>query len=173
MKWFKQCNTIEEVKHLYKQLAKTHHPDIGGDTLIMQEINAEYMFAIAFITKHGTKQDFHTKEERPYTQPEQESEILQAEAYQEAINKVIHLTDIKIELIGAWLWITGNTFIHKNTLKSEPAKFTWAKKRDDLSAWFFRTEQYKSKSSKQTLEAIRNKYGTQDIKNNTQKLKDE
>ena len=34
-------DTLEELDKQYKELAKQHHPDIGGDTKIMQAINAE------------------------------------------------------------------------------------------------------------------------------------
>ena len=40
--FFINCTSIEDVKQLYKKLALLHHPDKGGDTLTMQQINAEY-----------------------------------------------------------------------------------------------------------------------------------
>lgn len=54
MKYFKNCNSIEEVKTQYKKLALENHPDRGGDTATMQAINAEYAFAIALLLK-GSK----------------------------------------------------------------------------------------------------------------------
>jgi curved DNA-binding protein CbpA len=53
MKFFASCNTIEEVKCLYKQLAKDHHPDKGGDTATMQAINVEYAYACAYLVKNA------------------------------------------------------------------------------------------------------------------------
>ena len=41
-RYFKQCTTLEELKAEYKKLVMKHHPDRGGDTATMQEINAEY-----------------------------------------------------------------------------------------------------------------------------------
>ena len=42
-KYFKgDYNTIQEVKSAYKKLAFQYHPDKGGSTEIMQEINNEY-----------------------------------------------------------------------------------------------------------------------------------
>jgi DnaJ-class molecular chaperone len=40
--YFSKCSTVEEVKSLYRTLAKQHHPDLGGDTATMQEINSQY-----------------------------------------------------------------------------------------------------------------------------------
>ena len=42
IKYFYDCHTLEEVKRKYKELAMLHHPDRGGNTATMQEINLEY-----------------------------------------------------------------------------------------------------------------------------------
>lgn len=42
MKWFNNPETLEDLKKQYKRLAFQNHPDRGGKTSDMQEINAEY-----------------------------------------------------------------------------------------------------------------------------------
>lgn len=42
MKFFKAIKTLEELKKEYKRLARVHHPDMGGELKVMQEINAEF-----------------------------------------------------------------------------------------------------------------------------------
>lgn len=42
MKWFNNPETLEDLKKQYKKLVFKHHPDKGGKTADMQEINAEY-----------------------------------------------------------------------------------------------------------------------------------
>ena len=42
MKHFKNCKTQNELKIKFKELCKQHHPDKGGSTNIMSEINLEY-----------------------------------------------------------------------------------------------------------------------------------
>jgi hypothetical protein len=157
--YFTGCTTLQEVKDLYRSLAKQYHPDRNQDIdrAIMQAINTQYAQAIAIIAKGGT-----------FTDEQAEAEILKAEAYQTAVNKVINLDGINLELVGSWLWVTGNTKQHKDILKAEPAVFKWAKKKTDFSAWFFRTDEYKTtnRGQKFTLEQIRNKYGSQVIKGN-------
>ena len=35
----RQMDTIEDVKRKFKELAKVHHPDIGGDELLFKAIS--------------------------------------------------------------------------------------------------------------------------------------
>jgi len=42
MKWFTAGLDLAGLKKAYKQLVKSHHPDVGGKTTDMQEINNEY-----------------------------------------------------------------------------------------------------------------------------------
>jgi hypothetical protein len=146
MKWFNDCGTLEEVKATYKKLAKQYHPDLGGDTVTMQEINKEYAFASAKAIKGAN-----------LSEEEIETEILSSEAYRNAIEKIIHLDGITIELVGYWLWVTGNTYPVRATLKD--AGFLFASKK---LAWYFRTAEYKvSKGGKKSLDEIRSKYGSE------------
>jgi hypothetical protein len=146
MKWFKDCQTLEEVKAQYKQLAKKYHPDLGGDTATMQEVNKEYAFASAKAIKGANLSEEQT-----------ESEILSSEAYRKAIEQIIHLDGVTIELVGYWIWVTGNTYPVRATLKE--AGFLFAPKK---LAWYFRTAEYKvSKGGKKSLDEIRDKYGSE------------
>lgn len=40
--YFDHLKTVEEVKNRFKLLAKKLHPDVGGDKVVMQEINLDY-----------------------------------------------------------------------------------------------------------------------------------
>ena len=146
MKWFNDCNTLDKIKAKYKKLAKQYHPDLGGDTPTMQEINKEYAFASARAITGANLSEEQT-----------ENEILSSEAYRNAIEKIIQLQGITIELVGYWIWITGNTYPVKTTLKD--AGFLFAPKK---AAWYFRTAEYKvSQSSGKSLDEIRAKYGSE------------
>ena len=40
--FFENVTTLEELKREYRRLAFAYHPDCGGDTATMQQINNEY-----------------------------------------------------------------------------------------------------------------------------------
>ncbi|MBL7717694.1 MAG: hypothetical protein JNL72_02570 [Flavipsychrobacter sp.] len=147
MQYFNQCATIEEVKALYKQLAKQHHPDNGGDTDIMQAINAEYSFACAFVLKEQELSDDETSKQMKIS-----------EEYRQVIEKIVKLQGIVIELVGQWIWVTGNTYAVKDQLK-EAGLFFASKK----AAWYYRSEEYKTRSTGKNLDEIRGKYGSERI----------
>ena len=154
MKWFNGCQTIADVKSVYKKLAKQYHPDLGGDTVTMQEINKEYAFASAKAIQGANLSD-----------EEAENEILSSESYRNAIELIIHLDGIIIELVGYWIWVTGNTYVVRTALKE--AGFLFAPKK---LAWYFRTEEYKvSRSSGKSLDEIKIKYGSEVLKDNPSK----
>lgn len=46
--YFESANTLEEVEARYRELARQYHPDVGGDTAIMAEINRQRTMARAF-----------------------------------------------------------------------------------------------------------------------------
>ena len=149
MKWFNECSTLEEVKATYKKLAKQFHPDLGGDTLTMQEINKEYAFASAKALNGAN-----------LSEEEAENQIRFSEEYRQAIEKIIHLEGITIEVVGYWIWVTGNTYPNRATLKE--TGFLFAPKK---LAWYFRTGEYKvKKGSQKSLDEIRAKYGSELVK---------
>lgn len=155
MQYFKNCKDLAEIKTLFKKLAFEHHPDRGGKTETMQAINTEYRFAIAKMTKA-----------QGFTQQQTDDEINFSEQYQNAVNAVAGLDGVIIELVGAWLWVTGDTKQYKDTFKA--AGFLWAPKK---CAWYFRSAEFKVKHrGRFSLDEIKTKYGSKEIKS-AQKFK--
>lgn len=152
MKWFTNPTTLEELKKEYKKLVFKHHPDRGGRTEDMQEINAEYdrLFArLKNVRKSANGETYTTKEETKET----------PEEFKTIIEKLIHLDGIEIEICGSWLWITGNTFPNRETLKELHFKYSKNK-----NAWYYHEEGYTKHSKKTfTLEQIRDLWGSERV----------
>ena len=142
IKYFYNCRTLDEVKRKYKELAMLHHPDRGGNTATMQEINNEY----EEIQKNPLF-DFSNESQ------EDQEEFLK---YPEIINQIIGLDGLIIELIGNWIWISGNTYPHRTILKQNG--FFFAPKK---VMWYYRPPDYKSLNrSPKSIDEIRFKYGS-------------
>ena len=147
--YFSDCRTLEEVKRRYKELALRHHPDRGGNTATMQEINAEY----ESIMKNPIFSFAEQSEE-------EQQEFIR---YPEIIDQVVRLHGVIIELIGNWIWLSGNTYPYRSQLKE--IGFYFAPKK---VMWYYRPPEYKSiNKSPKTIEYIRAKYGTEKIPTNS------
>lgn len=147
MKYFNNCKTMDEVKATYKKLAKSNHPDLGGNTATMQAINTEYAYACARLAKGEGLSD-----------EQADTAIRLSEMYREAIEKIVFLPGIIIEIVGHWIWVTGNSKPVKEELKA--AHFFFAPKK---GAWYFRAAEYKTRGEKKSLDEIRRKYGSENV----------
>jgi len=132
---------------MYKQLAKLHHPDCGGNTETMQAINTEYPQACARVLKGENM-----------TSDDTEEQIRMSEEYRAVIELLIGLPGIIIEVVGNWIWVTGNTKPVKQQLKAAGLFFASKK-----VAWYYRAEEYKTTGSKKSLDEIREKYGSEKV----------
>ena len=144
--------TVEQLKKMYKKLAMQYHPDLGGSTEVMQQVNNEYDTLFARLKNVHEKADgeVYTAEDKTAEMPED---------FREIINRIIGLDGIEIELIGNWIWVYGNTYPHKETLKG--LKFRWSKSK---KSWYWHDEGY-SKVGRKTfdLETIRGMWGSTKI----------
>lgn len=68
-KYFKNVNTLEELRKQYKELLKKYHPDNGGDVSVMQKVNAEYDKLFKILKNHhdNTQQDSTNNSESEYS----------------------------------------------------------------------------------------------------------
>jgi hypothetical protein len=155
--FFQSCKTLDDVKALYRTLAKEHHPDKGGDVGTMQAINSQYTLKCESIIKGSNL----------FTPEEADTELLNTEKYKEALQAIVYLDGLNIELVGTWIWVTGETRKHKEALKA--ALFMYASKK---VAWYFRTSEYKVHNLiPMTLEEIRAKYGSEKVNSKAEEKK--
>lgn len=151
MKYFEAARTLEDVKQLYKKLARDLHPDCNHDrdtTAEFQEMQRQYHEAFNRLKNVHINKDGETYEKETEETPEQFAAI---------INALLKMPGLMIELCGSWLWITGNTREHKDGLKT--LGFKWSKNK---AAWYFHFEPYRKRSKKSVdLDTIRSMYGSQ------------
>lgn len=148
MKYFANCKTLEELKKEYRKLGKIHHPDCGGDEEIMKAINNEYdeMFP-------KLKNKHVNKEGKMYEKENNES----PEEFKNIINALMRMKGVHAEIIGCFIWVSGNTKEYKDALKQ--LGFKWHSKK---AMWYKAPEDYKRYSKAQySMDEIRGMYGVQ------------
>lgn len=149
MKYFKNVNTLEELRKEYKKLLKKYHPDnAGGSEEATKEINNEYEKLFDILKNQSSSQ----KEKEQFN-------AKMDEAFRDILNQIIDL-DVDVEIIGTWIWVGGNTYAIKETLKR--LGFNWIGKR---KMWAWHEEEYtKRRNSNKTLDELRSYYGSEVIK---------
>ncbi|AFZ69774.1 DnaJ domain-containing protein [Deinococcus peraridilitoris] len=160
MHYFQNAQNADQLKTEYRQLCKTYHPDKGGTTEQMQAINAAYEKLMAQFLS-GKSVDEYGKG-KFYKSREEEAEV--EARVQEAIQKVAHLDGIELEIIGAWVWASGDTKTHKDALKE--AGYWWMHKR---GMWAFKGKA-SSGRGELTLEEMRERHGSERVHTRTRSL---
>ena len=156
MKYFNNVETLEELRKQYKELLKQYHPDNGGELESMQAINAEYdrLFKLLKDRHESKTADTETNNNNMQYDFEEDAKL------REVLQKIIHFSDITIEICGSWIWLAGNTYQYKTELKE--IGFKWASKKKQ---WYFHTEAFRKKGKKAlSMEDIRNYYGSTEVK---------
>ena len=77
----------------------------------------------------------------------------------EKIEAIKELEGLTIELKGVWIWVSGDTYKHKETLKELGYKFC---KKDKTPYWIWHPAEskvYHRKGHKVSIEEINYKYG--------------
>ena len=161
--FFTGCATSEEVKKRYRELCKAWHPDLGPRdqvaerTAKMQEINAAYARASAIYRQEEMREKAKKYGKTPPTEQDYTDAAAVDERIRQAIEQIITLEGIEIEICGLWVWVSGNTKPHREALKQ--AKYRWAPTKEK---WYFAGVPASS-FGKWTMENIRERYGSQRV----------
>lgn len=156
IEYIKNVSTLEELKKEYRNLAMKHHPDVGGSDEVMKMINNEYDFLFSKL-----KNTHKNKDGEFYESTAQNQET--SSYWIDLINKLLSLNmqDVAIEVIGSFLWVSGNTKPYKNNLGKNGIGLFWS---NNKSAWYKSPPGYKKHSSKDfELDDIRDMYGSQKV----------
>ena len=154
--YFNHITSLEELRKQYKELLKKFHPDNPtGSTEATQAINAEYDSLFKELkNRHDNREDGSRTayEDMKY-------DFAEDERLREVLQRVISFVGINIEIVGAWIWIDGNTYVYKAELKT--LGFKWA---SDKKKWYFHTEAFRKRSHKKlSIDDIRNYYGSTEV----------
>ena len=160
-KFFANVKTVNELRKAFKSLIMKHHPDRGGDTATAQAINAEYDILMDNLI-NAEDDSVYAKNENGYNFWESRAEHSEVEKkVKEAIQAIIMLDGLEIEVIGVWVWVDGNTKTHKEALKE--AGFKWFNKK---KKWAFAGKKSGGRG-KMDLDEVRAKYGSSTVKKPT------
>lgn len=126
----------KELRREYKKAAAQLHPDHGGSADQMAKLNAEYQ--------------------------QKEALLGLDEELREAVEKILPIPGINIEICGTWIWVSGDTKTNKDTIKA--AGYRWARGK---KMWYYKKEnEYYARSRKggMSMGYIRDKYGSEEVK---------
>lgn len=168
MKYFKNVESLEELRRQYRDLLKRYHPDnANGSTEATQEINTEYdklFTALKDRHERSSQTADSTATQSAYSANMYDWE--NDKALREVLQKIINFDRIEIEIIGQWIWVSGNTYSYKNGLKE--IGFKWASQK---KMWHWHTDAYRKKSHKTlSMEDIRSYYGSTRVNTNARVL---
>ena len=139
IKEFSEVTGINEAKKVYKTLAKKLHPDVGGSEEEFKLLNAIYNDFIE--NKIYFSNDFKIELD-----------------LEKIISQILYFENITIELVGSWIWLSGDTKEIKDKLKE--LGFKWASKK---KMWYYGEMKGKSHGEK-SIDEIKDKYGSKTFK---------
>lgn len=147
MKYFANINTLDALKAEYRRLVLKYHPDRGGDLETMKQIN------LAYEAKHEElKHAWNSSHDEAHQCTEAPEE------FRDIIEALLRMPGIEVELCGSWLWLSGNTYEHKDELKALGCKWASAKK---MWSWHHAEAGSRFYRGRRTMGEIRTKYGSQ------------
>ncbi len=141
--------TEDDVKKAYRKASRKYHPDHNPSGEEMMKLVNE---ANSVLVDARYPISINADDNYDYG-----SEI------NSALNAINNLQGLSIEVCGAWVWVSGETKVHKDILKSQGFLFSGNKK-----MWYFRPKSKKHffrGKSKFSIDEIRDKYGSQRVKN--------
>ena len=139
--------TLNDIKQAYRKLASANHPDKGGNNETMQLINT----AFAELCKY-----FETNQTLDINQEQETAQNFDFSF----LDTLKTLTGIKIEVCGYWVWLSGNTYPHKETISNLGFKYSGAKK-----SWYWSPTINVSsfRRGSKSMKQIRKDYGSKII----------
>ena len=140
----------EDLKKDYLKFVKKLHPDNGGNEEDFKTLQNEYIDALKNVgNKHYNKNNEIYNTDIDFND----------DNFLNIINNLIVIDDLNIEIIGSWIWITGDTKKHKGKIKALGCRFSKNK-----YCWYYHTgNYYKGNNEHYTIEDLRVKFGSKKV----------
>ena len=140
--------TEEIVKLAYRQASLKFHPDknpAGNEMMLLINEAKETLKKATYPIDYKNDEGYNYGDE-----------------INTALNKIINLQGLIIEVCGAWVWVSGSTKDHWTILKEAGFKFSPPKKMVYFRPQYAMTRRYKKDGL--SIDEIRIKYGAEKIK---------
>ena len=138
-KEFENITGLNEAKKVIKRLARVLHPDIGGSEESFKILKNVYDDIVEHKIYFSSDAKFDIELEK-------------------IISQILHFEDIIIEVVGSWIWLSGETKVIKEKLKD--LNFKWASKK---KMWYYGEMKGRSHKEK-SLDEIKGKYGCEIVR---------
>ena len=146
MKYLTDIKTLEDLKKAYHAWAVKLHPDLGGSVEEMQELNNEYDSLFSRVKNKHTNSKGETYEKETNEAPEN---------FRDIIDELLGMNHVTIEVIGCFVWVSGETRHYKEQLKA--LGFKWHSKK---TCWYLAPDWYRRYGKKAySMNDIRAMYG--------------
>lgn len=136
---------IDDLKREYKKMAKKLHPDAGGTKEQFQELQRQYEKLLKDLLAGSD-----------LSKDQQVNEMAIDKQLRDIIDQLIVLPNIDVELIGKWIWVSGDTYPIKDVLKSAGLTFI---KKAGKPYWVYKGVESSGRGNL-SVEEIRSKYGS-------------
>lgn len=144
-KFFKDVTNQTELRTQFKKLCIKLHPDNGGNHELFVQMMEEYKQLLVKLANCDDKSQWKAKEEAK-----------KASEYADLIVQLQKLSGIVIEQCGSWLYLHGNTMVHKEVIKQYG--FKWSKSKN---SWYWAPYLSDKKTrGHYSMDTIRSMYGS-------------
>lgn len=101
IRYFDNCQTLEQARNLYKEILMREHPDRGGDAEKFKDCQQQFEDFL----KHRPASDF-VKDMHHRQGAEARAKMQYADGFYEALSRVMAM-NVDVEVIGAWIHVTN------------------------------------------------------------------
>ena len=160
MKFFRNYDTVGDIKTQYRELCFKYHPDVSGyeSTADMQELNTEYLFILRSMDGQVSKGT--DGKEHAYRYNDQRERDLVAKMA--AIIRAKLPDHITVEIVGIYIWVSG-TRREDNAVREslKELKLNWHSKR---IMWYWKPDGFRTQYNGQvTYDDLKVIYGCQTV----------